>query len=89
MDMNLNKLQELVMNREVWCTAAHGVTNSRTQLSNWTELNYVGRYGNTEEPLILDGWTQYYGDNSIDLSQIHSGEKHLEMKSVKALQVYV
>ena len=34
MDMTLSKLQELVMAREAWCTAIHGVTKSRTRLSN-------------------------------------------------------
>ena len=39
MDMSLNKFWVLVMNREVWSAAVHGVTKSQTWLSDWTELN--------------------------------------------------
>ena len=41
MNISLGEIRELVMDREAWCAEIHGVARSRTQLSDWTELNWT------------------------------------------------
>ena len=45
-DVSLSELQEMVMDREAWRAAIHGVTRSRTRLSDWTELNWTWHHLN-------------------------------------------
>ena len=54
MDVNLSELRDLVMDREAWRAAVHGVTKSQALLSNWTETEWFALEMNRDHAVIFE-----------------------------------
>ena len=99
MDMSLSKLRELVMDREAWHAAIHGVTKSLAQLSDWTELKTQNRIHLLPQAYFFcfkqpSEWKNCFSliHNTSDTRYVslfpHQSTLHLQLVSYSSIQIW-